>query len=130
MIRRKVIAFKILFALYFMYKRLIKMFLKILFILFSFIASVGAWNSIQEMNAEFEKRFINKNEISYNEWIKALPTSHERKEIETLIDYLMMFSTFDNLSPTKILSFYPYLQKSINITFYKVCFIFKKHTII
>jgi hypothetical protein len=85
---------------------------------------VESWNSIQEMNGEFEKRFADKDELSMKEWNEALPTKSERNEMETLIDFLMALSTFENLSSTKLLSNYPLLKKSFNITFYKVCFIY------
>uniref|UniRef100_A0AC35G7A7 Uncharacterized protein n=1 Tax=Panagrolaimus sp. PS1159 TaxID=55785 RepID=A0AC35G7A7_9BILA len=84
-----------------------------------FVQSEEKWNSIQEMNGEFEKRFTDKDELSMKEWNEALPTESERNEMETLIDFLMALSTFENLSSTKLLSNYPLLKKSFNITFYK-----------
>uniref|UniRef100_A0A914YLH4 Uncharacterized protein n=1 Tax=Panagrolaimus superbus TaxID=310955 RepID=A0A914YLH4_9BILA len=71
------------------------------------------------MNAEFEKRFADKDQLSIEQWQAALPTMNERKEIGTLIDFLMTLSTFENLSSSKLLSYYQNINKSINITFYK-----------
>lgn len=91
------------------------------FFCFVNVQSDVGWNSIQEINAEFERRFTHEDELNIEEWDAALPKEIERKEIKTLVEFLMILDTFKGLSSYGILSFYPNIRKSLNITFFKVC---------